>query len=96
MIKLFALILGLCLTACYPPQRTSAEIAEIKAQRLAEQREMEQNFPRIMVVCNAETGKAYIAKRTELVSRDEFKYSLSDFPGPNWKCPAVDSGEKQP
>jgi hypothetical protein len=95
MIKLYALILGLCLTACDPPQ-SSAERIRVEAQRTEARLGLERNFPQLMVICNAETGKAYIAKRTNMVSSIEFEYSLSNFPGPNWKCPAVDSGEKQP
>lgn len=54
------------------------------------------DFPERMVICDVETGKAYIATRGKGYDPAPVTYGVEDFPGPNWKCPAFDSGVKTP
>jgi hypothetical protein len=67
-----------------------------KSEAIARRDELDRTFPRQMVLCDAETARAYIAERDLRDTFSSYKYVLEEFPGPNWKCPAYDAGVKTP
>ena len=88
-------LVALLLLACgldRSPEREAID-AKLRAERQAA---MDQRFPRRMVLCEVETGKAYLATMKSMTSVYEFDYTLEEFPGPNWKCPTTDKKEKMP
>ena len=94
--QLLALAACLSLVACGPetPAEKAADKARYEAAK-AEQAAYVAAFPDRLVVCNIETGKAYVAERLEW-SPGGAKYELSEFPGPHWKCPTYDNKDKVP
>ncbi len=94
--SLLALAAGLALTACGPQtpaerEADKARMAEWKAQQAA----LEATFPERLVVCDIETGKAYEADRMSFGDSGA-NYFLNEFPGPHWKCPPFEKGDKVP
>ncbi len=91
---LIALVLaGVLLLGC--ADQTDAERAAEQAQIEKQRAELDVKFPAHMVVCDVETGKAYVANRYAW-DGETTKYRVEEFPLKAWKCAFNGNQEKAP